>query len=93
MDYTLKDLLDIPKLQQLLSFLDEGHAIPVLTEKVLLIRADIPVLICTGHSAVLNPARAQQLGIRSVLMKPINYRELCRQVRELFAESDSRKEL
>jgi PAS domain S-box-containing protein len=47
-----------------------------LAKRVLKIRPDIPVILCSGYSEAIDSARAKQLGIREYLMKPITGRGL-----------------
>lgn len=45
------------------------------------IRADIPTILCTGHSNVINAQLAQQLGINAFCSKPLILAELLQVVR------------
>ncbi|SHJ62228.1 PAS domain S-box-containing protein [Malonomonas rubra DSM 5091] len=56
----------------------------VLAQKAMLIRTDLPVLICTGHSAVLNAEKAQAIGVKALLMKPLNSKELNSEIRKIL---------
>ncbi len=47
-----------------------------LAQKALAIRPDLPIILCTGFSELLNKEQAQALGIRTYLMKPVSVREL-----------------
>jgi CheY-like chemotaxis protein len=47
-----------------------------LTRALLAIRADLPVLICTGYSERLDEAQARALGARALLSKPIDLASL-----------------
>jgi PAS domain S-box-containing protein len=58
----------------------------VLAKKVFRIRPELPVIICTGYSAVLNPEKALASGVRAVLMKPLDRRELSEAVRRVLDE-------
>jgi CheY-like chemotaxis protein len=60
----------------------------VLTKKMLQIRADLPVIICTGHSAVLDAEKAMAIGAKALLMKPIKSSELSQTVRKIFDGSE-----
>ena len=40
------------------------------------IRPEIPVVLCTGYSAVIDEAKAESLGVREFLMKPFDIRQL-----------------
>jgi two-component system, cell cycle sensor histidine kinase and response regulator CckA len=42
-----------------------------LAQELMKIRPDIPIIICTGFSEKISPEKAQQLGIKGFLMKPI----------------------
>jgi CheY-like chemotaxis protein len=47
-----------------------------LTRALLAIRPGVPVVICTGYSERLDDGRAQALGARALLSKPLDAREL-----------------
>ncbi|MHB8109942.1 MAG: hybrid sensor histidine kinase/response regulator [Syntrophorhabdaceae bacterium] len=53
-----------------------------LARKILAIRPDIPIIICTGHSATISPDMAKKAGINEFLMKPVPRRELAEAVRK-----------
>lgn len=44
----------------------------ILTEKILQIQPDIPIIICTGHSDIMSEEKAHEIGAKALLMKPIN---------------------
>ena len=58
-----------------------------LAKKVMAVRPRIPVIICTGHSAVINADTALALGIKSLLMKPLDSEKLAAEVRKALDES------
>ena len=41
-----------------------------LARELLAIRPDIPIILCTGHSATVSPEKAKKAGIKEFLMKP-----------------------
>jgi len=47
-----------------------------LAEKILMIRPDMPVVLCTGNSEKIDKDRAKTYGIRAILQKPIDIDEL-----------------
>ncbi|MDM8538172.1 response regulator [Desulfobacterales bacterium HSG17] len=55
-----------------------------LAEKLKEIRADIPVIICTGHSAIINEEKANQLGIDGFVMKPVSKSKIARAIRDVL---------
>lgn len=47
-----------------------------LAQRLLQIRADLPIILCTGFSETLDDEEAKALGIREFLMKPLSLQEL-----------------
>lgn len=45
-----------------------------LARRVMEVRPDMPVILCTGYSAHVDKERAQRLGIRGFMMKPCTLR-------------------
>ncbi|MFO7707331.1 MAG: response regulator [Desulfobacterales bacterium] len=52
-----------------------------LAEEVMRIRPDLPVMVCTGFSELIDPERAQRSGIRSLIMKPFLKGEMAKAIR------------
>ncbi|MFA6010782.1 MAG: ATP-binding protein [Desulfobacteraceae bacterium] len=48
------------------------------------IRPNIPLIVCTGFSELINEKKAAALGFQKYLMKPIIIRELCQTVRDVL---------
>jgi PAS domain S-box-containing protein len=57
-----------------------------LVEEILAIRPDIPVILCTGYSKQISKDKAQEMGIRAFVMKPLTQHELANTVREVLDE-------
>lgn len=55
-----------------------------LAQKVLAIRSNLPIILCTGFSELASKEQAQALGIRAYLMKPVSLQELTRTVRKVL---------
>jgi PAS domain S-box-containing protein len=55
-----------------------------LAKKLMEIRPEIPVVICTGYSEQIDESRAKELGIKGFLMKPFTIRELSKTVRQVL---------
>jgi CheY-like chemotaxis protein len=55
-----------------------------LAGKLMNIRADIPVILCTGYSERISKERANDLGIKEFILKPIVMRELAKTVRNVL---------
>ena len=62
-----------------------------LARQVLAIRPDMPIILCTGFSDLINEEKAKRLGIRKYLMEPVLKRDLAAAVREMLDE-DKRSE-
>ena len=52
-----------------------------LAQKLMSIRPDIPIILCTGFSELINEKRARELGIRQFLMKPFVIDKLAKEIR------------
>lgn len=59
----------------------------MLAQKILEIRPNIPILLCTGYSEVVSKEKADELGIRAYLQKPLLIRELAHAIRKALKES------
>ncbi|MBN1613192.1 MAG: PAS domain S-box protein, partial [Deltaproteobacteria bacterium] len=57
-----------------------------LAKRVLDIRPDIPIVLCTGHSDLIDAQSAKSLGIREFLNKPIFIQDLAVAVRRVLDE-------
>ncbi|MBP1749990.1 MAG: hypothetical protein H6Q52_2529 [Deltaproteobacteria bacterium] len=52
-----------------------------LAKRLLQIRDDIPIILCTGYNDDISPDKAKRAGIREFLLKPQSKRELGRAIR------------
>ncbi len=55
-----------------------------LAQKILEIRPDIPVILCTGYSEQITEQSARQLGIRAFVMKPLVMRDIANTIRKVL---------
>ena len=53
-----------------------------LAKELLQIRPGIPVIICTGYSHIIDPAKVKEKGITALIMKPILIHELAVAIRD-----------
>ena len=58
-----------------------------LAAKLLRLRADLPIILCTGHSNIIDETGALEMGIRAFLMKPFDRSTLGTTVKKVLAES------
>ncbi len=47
-------------------------------------RPDIPIIMCTGFSEIINEEEAKALGIKEFIMKPVVKKDLSRVVRKVL---------
>jgi PAS domain S-box-containing protein len=57
-----------------------------LAQKLLAIKQDLPIILCTGFSELINEKKAKAIGIREYIMKPIVIHELAMVVRKALDE-------
>jgi CheY-like chemotaxis protein len=65
----------------------------VLARKIMDIRPDIPIIICTGFSERMNRDQASELGIRAFLQKPLGMKDLSLTLRRVLDESANQSEV
>jgi PAS domain S-box-containing protein len=56
-----------------------------MAKQMLAIRRQLPIIVCTGFSEIFDQQRAQTIGIRKTLMKPVTMEALAQAVREVLA--------
>jgi len=57
-----------------------------LATRLLEIRSDIPIILCTGFSDLMNEKKANALGIRGYVMKPVIRDKMARTIRKVLDE-------
>jgi PAS domain S-box-containing protein len=55
-----------------------------LAKKLMEIRSDIPVIICTGHSSLIDEEKAIQFGIAGYVMKPVSMSTIAKAIRKVL---------
>ena len=58
-----------------------------LAEKILAVRPDVPIIICTGFSERIDEKKARSMGIKGFLMKPVVRADLAAEVRRVLDEA------
>jgi len=58
----------------------------VLARELMDVRKNVPVLMCTGYSEIINEQQAKEIGIRRFIMKPFATRIMARAIREAIEE-------
>ncbi|MEQ8189093.1 MAG: ATP-binding protein [Candidatus Eremiobacterota bacterium] len=57
-----------------------------LSEKILNIRSDIPIIICTGFSESIDSEKAEDIGIKQLLMKPFTVKDISLAIRKALEQ-------
>ena len=55
-----------------------------LARELIRIRPDIPVILCTGYSARINPQQAAAMGIRAFVSKPVLKMDIAESIRNVI---------
>lgn len=55
-----------------------------LTEEIMKINPDLPVILCTGYSKTIVESKMAQIGIKAIMMKPIPIRQMASQIRSIL---------
>jgi CheY-like chemotaxis protein len=50
------------------------------------LRADVPIILCTGFSELINEEKAKALGLHGFIMKPVDMLNLAKTVRRVLDE-------
>ena len=58
-----------------------------LAEKLMQIRPDIPVILCTGFSFMIDEQKALNMGIRAFISKPMLKQEIAETIRQVLDET------
>jgi FixJ family two-component response regulator len=57
-----------------------------LAKELMQIRADIPIVLCTGYSERIAKESAETIGIKEFIMKPLAMKELADAIRNAIDE-------
>jgi PAS domain S-box-containing protein len=61
-----------------------------LSERMMSIRSDIPIILCTGFSHQIDREKALEMGIKAFIIKPFNLQQLAEVVRNVLDDASSR---
>jgi len=57
-----------------------------LAKEILALKADMPIIMCTGFSYAVDANKAEAAGINAFAMKPLTKREIARTIRKVLNE-------
>jgi PAS domain S-box-containing protein len=55
-----------------------------LAKELMRLRPQIPVILCSGFSDLITPEKAREMGIKTMLIKPVSLAELAKTVRQIL---------
>jgi PAS domain S-box-containing protein len=55
-----------------------------LTRRMLQIRPDIPIILCTGYSSIISEEKAKSVGVREFALKPVGKRDIAMLIRKVL---------
>jgi CheY-like chemotaxis protein len=77
------DLFDVVITDQTMS----GMTGVDLARRMLQIRPDIPIILCTGYSSVISEEKAKSVGIREFALKSVQKRDIAMLIRKVLDEN------
>ncbi len=60
-----------------------------LAGELMSIKPNIPIIICTGYSTDISPEKAQEFGVRHVIMKPYAFCEVAALIRKVIDDKSA----
>ena len=58
----------------------------VLSRKLIALRPDIPIIVCTGYSERINSDIVKEIGIKELAMKPVVMRDIARMIERILSK-------
>jgi len=58
-----------------------------LSRKILSVREDIPIILCTGYSETVSADTAKRAGVREFVMKPVTKKELGQAINRMLGKT------
>ena len=55
-----------------------------LAKEIFVLRPDMPIIMCTGYSRLVDADKARAAGIKPFAMKPLTKREIARTIRQVL---------
>ena len=61
-----------------------------LSQEMIKIRSDIPIILCTGYSDLIDEGKAKETGIKGFAMKPVTAEALAVEIRKVLDDNRNR---
>jgi DNA-binding NtrC family response regulator len=59
-----------------------------IAQKMIGIRSDIPIILCTGYSDLISSEKAIAIGFRELILKPFNHQDFAELVRRVLDQKE-----
>ena len=63
----------------------------VLARKIIAIRPDMPIIVCTGYSEKINADVIREIGIRELALKPIIMKDIVQMIERVLSKDGDRR--
>ncbi len=61
--------------------------------KILILKKEIPIFICTGYSETISKQKCQNAGFKRFLQKPVDFTQLLMEIRKVLDEEDTKSDI
>jgi signal transduction histidine kinase/ActR/RegA family two-component response regulator len=62
-----------------------------LARELMKIKPEIPIILCTGYTELLNEEQAKKMGLKALIMKPILLQEMAMTIRDILGSENGKK--
>lgn len=59
----------------------------ILAQKMMSVRPDIPIIVCTGYSERINKKKVKEMGIKKLAMKPVVMQDIADMIRRVLDDT------
>jgi PAS domain S-box-containing protein len=63
----------------------------VLARKLIAVRPDIPIIVCTGYSERINANIVKEIGIKELAMKPVVMKDIAQMIERVLSRENDRR--
>ena len=55
-----------------------------LAKELLMIKSDVPIILCSGYAGTINKMKIQETGIKKFVMKPVTVEDLSKEIHRIL---------
>jgi CheY-like chemotaxis protein len=63
----------------------------ILARKLIAIRPDIPIIVCTGYSEKINSDIIREIGIKELALKPVIMKDIAQMIERVLSKDRDRR--